>query len=88
MICAWLNGAEPVCPLPNFGLPPAPELRPPRGLRLRGARRAYRALPRELGIEDLAGERVRVRFELGTGSYATVLLEELFGPLCEQPDVS
>jgi tRNA pseudouridine13 synthase len=52
---------------------------PPRGLRARGARRALRVRPSELGVER-AGERARaLAFELPAGSYATVLVEALLG---------
>jgi tRNA pseudouridine13 synthase len=58
---------------------PAP-LRPPRGLRLRGARRPLRVKPEAVALER-AGEAALLRFTLPSGSYATVLLEELFDPL-------
>jgi tRNA pseudouridine13 synthase len=48
------------------------------GVRARGARRSLRVRPESLAIET-AGEDVLLRFELPAGSYATVLIEELFG---------
>jgi tRNA pseudouridine13 synthase len=48
------------------------------GVRARGARRAIRVRPVELSI-DGSGEEVLLRFDLPAGSYATVMIEELFG---------
>jgi tRNA pseudouridine13 synthase len=48
------------------------------GVRARGARRSLRVRPGELSIEG-DGEEVLLRFDLPAGSYATVLVEELFG---------
>lgn len=63
--------------LADRGIDPSwPDL--PKGLRLPGARRAYRVRPRGLSIQrDVDG--LLLRFELPPGSYATVLLEELLG---------
>ncbi|MDJ0846764.1 MAG: tRNA pseudouridine(13) synthase TruD [Myxococcota bacterium] len=56
-------------------------LRPPRGLRLRGGRRALRVQPQEARLAELR-EGVQLEFTLPPGSYATVLVEELLaGPL-------
>jgi tRNA pseudouridine13 synthase len=52
-------------------------LRPPRGVPLRGARRALRVRPEDPSLER-DGDAVRLRFALPPGSYATVLIEELF----------
>jgi tRNA pseudouridine13 synthase len=61
-----------------FGVDPE-TLRPPPGIRLRGARRALRV--RLEAAELLAdGDRLRLRFTLPAGSYASVALEELLGP--------
>jgi tRNA pseudouridine13 synthase len=65
--------------LAGHGLPPPDALRPPRGIRLRGARRPLRVRPEEARCEALAPDAVRLRFRLPPGSYATVLVEELFG---------
>lgn len=51
----------------------------PRGIRLRGTRRALRVRPEALALEPLAGG-LRLCFTLPAGSYATVLVEELLAP--------
>ena len=62
------------------------ELRPPRGIRLRGARRALRVRPAAASAVAIEGG-IELRFALPPGSYATVLVEELFGePARERPD--
>ena len=53
-------------------------LRPPRGIQLRGARRALRVRPEAVSFTAGGGE-IRVAFSLPPGSYATVLIEELLG---------
>jgi tRNA pseudouridine13 synthase len=58
---------------------PAP-LRPPRGIALRGARRALRVRPAQARLAR-RGSDLALDFALPAGSYATVLLEELFAPL-------
>jgi tRNA pseudouridine13 synthase len=50
---------------------------PPRGLRLRGSRRALRVRPQEVSLEEEGGGRALLRFALPPGSYASVLVEEL-----------
>ena len=63
-----------------YGIPDPANLRPPRGLSLRGARRALRARPLELAF--CAGDgAAKLDFTLVSGTYATVLLEEVLGPL-------
>jgi tRNA pseudouridine13 synthase len=54
------------------------ELRPPRGIRLRGARRALRVRPAAASAVAIDGG-IELRFALPPGSYGTVLVEELFG---------
>jgi tRNA pseudouridine13 synthase len=54
-------------------------LRPPPGIRLRGARRALR-VRLEAADAVAEGDALRVCFTLPAGSYASVALEELFGP--------
>jgi tRNA pseudouridine13 synthase len=70
--------------LTAFGLDEERLRRAPPGLRLAGARRALRA-----PVADAActhrDDVLRVRFSLPAGSYATVLLEALVGPLEEGP---
>jgi tRNA pseudouridine13 synthase len=51
---------------------------PPRGIRLRGARRPVRVPLPDLALESVAPDAVRLRFTLPAGSYATVLAEALF----------
>jgi tRNA pseudouridine13 synthase len=68
--------------LAAFGLGAEPP-RPPRGLRLRGSRRALRVRPRDLVLEAEAGDRALLRFALPPGSYASVLLEELVRALAD-----
>jgi tRNA pseudouridine13 synthase len=58
------------------GVPEA--LRPPAGIRLRGARRPYRVRPEGAAVETVADDAVRLRFTLPPGSYASVLAEALF----------
>jgi tRNA(Glu) U13 pseudouridine synthase TruD len=50
---------------------------PPRGLRLRGGRRSLRVRPEDVSLER-DGDALALRFRLPRGSYATVLLEEVF----------
>jgi len=70
----------------ELGLPAFDALRAPRGIRMRGARRALRVRPVGLALEASdADATLRLRFELPAGSYATVLIEELFGEVAEGP---
>ncbi|HME73899.1 MAG TPA: tRNA pseudouridine(13) synthase TruD [Myxococcota bacterium] len=64
--------------LAAVGLDPDAPLRPPRGIELRGARRPLRVRPQDVAVEPLPGA-LRLRFTLPPGSFATVLIEELFG---------
>ena len=61
--------------LERFDLLPE-NLRVPRGIRLRGARRALRVRP-GAAIAERRDDGLLVRFSLPPGSYATVLVEEL-----------
>lgn len=63
--------------LDELGIGDARELRPPRGLRLFGSRRALRVQPGNLAA-TWHGTVLELGFELPAGSYATVLLAELF----------
>jgi tRNA pseudouridine13 synthase len=58
-------------------------LRPPKGIRLRGARRALRVRPDNARMRDFPGG-FWVEFELPSGSYATVLIQTVLG---EEPEV-
>ena len=60
-------------------------VRPPRGIRLRGARRPLRVRPESVDFAWAGGEAT-LRFALPPGSYATVLLEELLRPESEPTD--
>lgn len=62
-----------------FGLDPD-DLRAPKGVRMRGARRPLRVRIRDLSLAQ-EPDALRIRFELPAGSFATVLLEELLGGL-------
>lgn len=59
------------------------ELQPPRGIRLRGARRALRVRPDNAQMRDFPGG-FWLEFELPPGSYATVLIRAVLG---EEPAV-
>lgn len=54
------------------------EMRPPRGIRLRGARRALRVRPSEAATREL-DDGLWLDFALPSGSYATVLIREVLG---------
>jgi tRNA pseudouridine13 synthase len=58
------------------------ELRAPRGIRLRGGRRALRVRPDNARMRDFAGG-FWLDFELPPGSYATVLIRAVLG---EEPE--
>lgn len=51
---------------------------PPRGIKLRGARRAIRVPVPDLTVADAGPGALRIAFALPAGSYATVLAEALF----------
>jgi len=59
------------------------DLRPPSGVRMRGARRALRVRPSGARIRDFSGG-FWLDFELPPGSYATVLIRAVLG---EEPEV-
>jgi tRNA pseudouridine13 synthase len=65
------------------GVPDA--LRPPPGIRLRGARRPFRVKPEDAASEVVADDAVRLRFTLPPGSYASVLAEALFAAPEREP---
>jgi tRNA pseudouridine13 synthase len=64
--------------LEALGIPAGAALRPPRGLRLRGGRRALRVRPEDASCEVVGPQVLLLRFTLPAGSYATVLVEALF----------
>jgi tRNA pseudouridine13 synthase len=51
---------------------------PPRGIKLRGARRPVRVPVPDLEVAQIAADALRLRFTLPAGSYATVLAAALF----------
>jgi tRNA pseudouridine13 synthase len=59
------------------------DLRPPSGIRLRGARRALRVRPDNARMRDFSGG-FWLDFELPPGSYATVMIRAVLG---EEPEV-
>jgi tRNA pseudouridine13 synthase len=60
------------------GLPGWDELELPRGLHVDGTRRALRVPIGDASQQTLDDDAIELRFELPAGSYATVLIEELF----------
>ena len=72
----------------DFGLADFDRMEVPRGLHLRGDRRPLRVLISEATCEP-SEDALHLRFVLPPGSYATVLLEELFpGGLAEGGEIS
>jgi tRNA pseudouridine13 synthase len=59
------------------------DLRPPRGVRLRGTRRSLRVRPNDARMRDFSGG-FWLGFELPPGSYATVLIRAVLG---KEPEV-
>lgn len=70
--------------LADLGIPAAESWRLPRGLRVRGARRPLRVRPEAPSIRHEDG-RLELAFGLPSGSYATVLIEELLGEVDDGP---
>ena len=62
------------------GLDPDALPSPPRGVRLRGARRAFRVPVPDAAADSSDADALRLRFTLPPGSYATVLVEEVVRP--------
>jgi tRNA pseudouridine13 synthase len=60
------------------GLPSWDDLELPRGLHVDGTRRALRVPIGAASQQTLDDDAIELRFELPAGSYATVLIEELF----------
>lgn len=65
--------------LERWGLPDVAALVPPRGIRLRGARRSLRVPLVGLSLRSEGDDRLSIEVTLPAGSYASVLLEELIG---------
>ena len=72
--------------LTEYGVPNQQDLKAPRGVSLKGARRSLRVLPTEFA-HQIDADAMKISVTLPSGSYATVLLEEVFGPLREGADV-
>ncbi len=66
--------------LEAMGIGPLSSIRAPRGIRLRGTRRSLRVRPENFVFER-EDDGVRLHFTLPSGSFATVLLEEIFGAI-------
>jgi tRNA pseudouridine13 synthase len=73
--------------LAEMGIPDPDRWRLPRGLRMRGARRPLRVRPEDAALRAV-DDRVELAFRLPSGSFATVLVEALFGPVDEGPEPS
>ena len=69
--------------LARFGIDAAALAATPRGLRLRGARRALRVRPEEIAVGASGPREAVLRFVLPPGSYASVLLQEVAALLGE-----
>lgn len=69
----------------RWGIPVAGELVAPRGVRLRGARRPLRVRIDSPSLSSGDSGVAKLTVTLPPGSYATVLLEELFGEFSEGP---
>ena len=67
--------------LEALGIPAPTDWRVPKGIQLRGSRRSLRVQPRDLSLRARTGD-LTLDFELPAGSYATVLVEEVVGPVC------
>ncbi|MEM1204018.1 MAG: tRNA pseudouridine(13) synthase TruD [Acidobacteriota bacterium] len=62
----------------EYGLPPVAKLKPPKGVRMYGARRSLRVQPSNASCRYLRGEgALDLAFDLPAGSYATIFLDEL-----------
>jgi tRNA pseudouridine13 synthase len=62
----------------DYGLPSWGDLAPPRGLSVDGTRRALRVPVTSPSLRQVEDDAIELRFELPAGSYATVLIDELF----------
>ena len=72
--------------LEALGVPASTQWNLPKGIRLKGSRRSLRVQPRDLCLEMLRSGDLTLAFELPAGSYATVLIDEVVGPVCLQLD--
>lgn len=71
----------------DMDLPPVHQMRPPKGIQIYGDRRPLRVRPQRASLHFLPSESaIQLDFDLPAGSYATVMVEELFGvPIDEGP---
>ena len=68
----------------DMEIPPVHEIRPPKGVQIYGDRRPLRVRPQRTSLHFLPQDgAVQLDFDLPAGSYATVMVEELFG---QEPD--
>jgi tRNA pseudouridine13 synthase len=67
----------------SLEIPPQEEWSLPRGISLKGARRAMRVPVPETTLERGAEDTAILKTVLPPGSYVTVLLQELFGEIQE-----
>ena len=67
----------------SLEIPPQEEWSLPRGISLKGARRAMRVPVSETTLERGAEDTAVLKTVLPPGSYVTVLLQELFGEIQE-----
>jgi len=67
----------------SLGIPPQEEWSLPRGISLKGARRAMRVSVAETTLERGAADTAVLKAVLPPGSYVTVLLQEIFGEVQE-----
>jgi len=68
----------------RFGFARPADLKPPRGVRAKGTRRALRVRPEGLGVESVDdGVGLRVCCQLPPGAFVTVLLDALVGPVSD-----
>ena len=67
--------------LEMLGIPDSSGWKVPKGIRLRGSRRSFRVKPERLHLKNSKTGDLTLAFELPAGSYATVLIEEVVGPV-------
>lgn len=65
------------------GIPTAEALVEPKGLRIPGSRRPLRAIVGSIVANQIEADTLRLSFSLPSGSYATILIDELLGEVSE-----
>ncbi|MCH2411151.1 tRNA pseudouridine(13) synthase TruD [Myxococcota bacterium] len=63
------------------GIPEPADLKEPRGLRIPGSRRPLRVKAAPIAVNQIEANVVSLSFSLPSGSYATILVDELFGEI-------